>query len=80
MNAAVISTLGIDVKTADKRRLITRLKGLVSTVRVEDGGVYHEDPAYSLVWVTTHKTEQEMDDWLYKSGLDFIGVFERKMK
>ena len=80
MNAAVISTLGIDVKTADKRRLITRLKGLVSTVRVEDGGVYHEDPSYTQVWLTTHKTEKEVEDWLYKSGLDYVGTFERTME
>ena len=71
--------LGIDVRTKDKKRLIARLKGLVSTVSVEDGGAYYEDLSYSQVWLTTHKTEKELDDWLYKTrGIEYVGTFTRK--
>ncbi len=70
---------GIDVRTKDKRVLIARLKGLVSTVRVSDGGVYREDASYSQVHITTNKSEKELDDWLYSTkGIEYVGVFERK--
>lgn len=71
--------LGIDVRTKDKKKLITRLRGLVSTVSVDDGGEYREDQSYSQVWLTTHKTEKELDEWLYKTrGIEYIGTFTRK--
>ena len=70
--------LGIDVRTTDKKRLITRLKGLVSTVSVQDGGQYREDLSYSQVHITTNKTMRQLDDWLYKTkGIDYVGTFER---
>ena len=74
--------IGIDVRTKCKDRLITRLRGLVSTACVTDGGVYHEDASYSQVWLDTSKTEAEVDDWLYKlrpsSGIEYVGTFTRK--
>jgi len=75
----VIYHLGIDVLTKDKRVLIARLRGLVSTIEVRDGGEYREDAHYSQVWLTTHKTEAELDAWLYKTkGIEYVGTFERK--
>lgn len=79
MNTVVINALGIDVRTEDKHMLIARLQGLVSTVRLEDGGLYREDPNYSQVWVWTHKDIEALDDWLYKTkGIEYVGTFERK--
>lgn len=70
---------GIDVLTKDKRKLMTRLRGLVSTVSVADGGEYREDSIYSQVWLTTNKTETQLDAWLYKTkGIEYVGVFKRE--
>lgn len=70
---------GIDVLTKDKRKLMTRLRGLVSTVSVADGGEYREDSSYSQVWLTTNKTETQIDAWLYKTkGIEYVGVFKRE--
>lgn len=70
---------GIDVLTKDKRKLMTRLRGLVSTVSVADGGEYREDSIYSQVWLTTNKTETQIDAWLYKTkGIEYVGVFKRE--
>lgn len=74
-----MNKLGIDVRTKDKARLMARLRGLVSTVSVQDGGTYHEDPSYSQVWLDTSKTEGELDAWLYGTkGIEYVGTFERK--
>lgn len=70
--------LGIDVTTKDKSPLVVRLRTLVSTIVVTDGGAYREDPAYSQVFISTHLTEQKLEDWLYASGLEYVGVFSRK--
>lgn len=74
-----VNHLGIDVRTKDKNKLVARLRSLVSTVSVEDGGLYHEDLTYSQVWVTTHKSMKELDDWLYTlKGIEYIGTWERE--
>lgn len=78
-----IHSLGIDVLTASKDKVITRLKALKSTVSVSDGGEYHEDPCYSQVHIETTMSEGKMDDWLYGDFVhhkDYVGVFERKEK
>jgi len=70
--------LGIDVMTKTKAAMIRRLKALKSTVSVRDGGVYRECPGYSQVHVETTKSEDELDQWLYKNchhHFDFVGVF-----
>lgn len=72
---------GIDVYTKDKAKLMTRLKGLVSTVTVTvaDGGEYRADRSYSQVWLTTNKTEAQLDAWLYKTkGIEYVGIFKRE--
>ena len=70
---------GIDVYTKDKAKLITRLKGLVTTITATDGGAYREDKNLSQVHLTTNKTEAQLDAWLYKTkGIEYVGIFERK--
>jgi len=62
-----IHTLGIDVMTEHKDIVIAYLAALKSTVSVRDGGVYRECPGYSQVHVETTKSEDELDQWLYKN-------------
>ena len=64
--------LGIDVETKGKREIIRRLKRLISTIDVGDGGEYREDRAYSQVHITTEKTEDELDYWLWKNNLNYV--------
>lgn len=69
--------LGIDVRTKDAQRLMRRLGRLKSTSYTEFCGVYHADPNYAIVSVTTSMTESELDDWLWrtKHGCDYVGCF-----
>lgn len=68
----------IDCTTADKAKLVRRLAALKSTVEARDGGEYREDRTLSQVHVTSSKTEEELDDWLYSTkGIDYLGVVER---
>lgn len=72
-------SLIIDVATKDKKKLMRRLRALKSTMSCEDGGEYHEERYYSQVHLETALTEQNVDDWLYKTkGFDYVGVTERK--
>lgn len=66
----------IDIKTRDKRKALTRLNALKSTVLASDGGEYHQDRSYSQILIETSKTEEELENWLYKSNLDYVGVFQ----
>jgi len=68
--------LGIDVSTDDQSLLIVELSEQPEVYSVRDGGVYREDVTYSQVIVETSWTEDELDDWLYKStSADYVGVF-----
>ena len=67
----------IDVRTPAVNYLIRRLKRLKWVVSVEDGGKYNYDLTYSQVWLSTEKTEDEIDHWLWKySHCDYVGVIE----
>tara|TARA_R110001632_G_scaffold209447_1_gene334186 strand:- start:235 stop:483 length:249 start_codon:yes stop_codon:yes gene_type:complete len=72
------NTLGIDVVTRDAPKLLKRLEKLVTTMYVEDGGMYHADQSYSQIHITTTKTADELDNWLYtvNHGCDYVGTFE----
>lgn len=84
-----IFEIGIDVSTGsldaqghmchnnNKTLLINRLMKLVSTVAVSDGGRYTQDEYHSQVWVDTTKTEEELEHWMWKNNLSYVGVFER---
>lgn len=73
-----MTNLIIDIETRDKRKALTRLNALKSTVIALDGGEYHQDRQYSQILLETSKTEDEIDQWLYKSNLAYVGVVERK--
>jgi len=76
----VVFSLGIDVRTKDKKKLITRLARLKSTVSISDGGEYSMDRTYSQIHIDTHMTEEQLDNWLYrvKHGADYQGTFHRR--
>ena len=76
-----IHSLGIDVLTASKDKVITRLKALKSTVSVSDGGVYDEDSDYIRVHIETTRSWGWLDDWMWGEFVqhtDYVTVFERK--
>lgn len=77
-----VNKLGIDIATNDVNYLINRLKNLKSTKAITDGGRYHQDRSYSQILIDTVWSENELDDWLYKTKfnryVDYVGVFERK--
>lgn len=79
MTTITTYNLGIDVETRDVNRLISRLAKLKSTIIIENGGAYHADKSYSQVHITTTMTEDELDDWLYRTKHDceYVGTFER---
>lgn len=72
-------SLGIDVSTKDIKKLLSKLRALKSTVSACDGGMYHEDRAYSQVHIRTTMTEAQLDHWLWTTqhGADYFGVFAR---
>ena len=78
MSEKYVYELGIDVETKHKRKLITRLRSLKTTVMVEDGGEYREDRHISQVHIDTTWNESQLDDWLYRTkGIEYIGTFMR---
>lgn len=68
----------IDVSTKSKGLLISQLKRLKWVDEVQDGGIYHACRGYSQVHLTTDKSEDFIDDWLYNKSwkVDYIGVVE----
>ncbi len=72
-----MNQFGIDVQTKDARKLVRTLVRLKTTVSGELGGMYHQDRAYSQIFVDTVWTEEKLDDWLYstKHGCDYVGIF-----
>lgn len=69
---------GIDVRTKSLNNLLRRLERLVSTDSVENGGMYHMDKSYSQILVTTSKTEDELDHWLWSlkgPNTNYVGIF-----
>lgn len=72
-----MNNLLIDVATKDAGKLISRLKRLKSTAHVWSAGQYRMDSSYTLIHIDTTKTEDQLDDWLYKSGLDYVGACTR---
>ena len=76
-----VNKLGIDVATADKAIIMTKLKRLTSTKSVTDGGEYREDREISQIHIDSILTEDDLDDWLYKAlfprQVEIHGVFER---
>lgn len=71
-----INNFGIDVQTEDVKKLIGKLNRLTTTVDIGNAGMYHQDKGYSIVWINTKLTKDELEDWLYNySHCNYVGVF-----
>lgn len=69
---------GVDMRTADAKQLIRRLKRLRDVKDAVLQGVYHQDVSYCQVYVTVDSMPMEwLEDWLYNvnHGCDYVGVF-----
>lgn len=66
----------IDMRTKDQNKTIAALRMLKTTLDVQDGGMYHQDNSYSQIWLESVLTEDQIDDWLYRRGFDYVGVVE----
>ena len=75
-----MNKLGIDCKTKGKNDLIRALRQLKTTYSVDDCGAYQADKSLSMLYIDTEWTEEEMDNWLYKTKVpcDYIGTFKRE--
>lgn len=71
--------LGIDVKTADARKLMAALSRRKSTLSVSGPFPYREDTSLAQIHVETTMDERTLDGWLWatKHGAEYVGVFER---
>jgi hypothetical protein len=71
-----LNTFGIDTYTKGCKSLVRRLNSLKTTGIAEQGGVYREEPSLCQVIVSTTWTEDQLDDWLWRTkGIDYIGIF-----
>ncbi len=69
----------IDIESHDAKKLKRRLVGLKSTNEILSMAPYHYDTDFTMIVIDTNKTEDEMDEWLYKySNVDYVGVCTRK--
>lgn len=66
----------VDVETHDANNIMCRIARLASTESVESLGAYWTDTSYTLLLVHTTKTEDELDDWLWRYGFDYVGVVQ----
>lgn len=64
----------IDTETKGHNLIIRRLSRLKSTVLVTDNGQYINCPECSQLNVESTLSEKELDNWLWRNNLDYIGV------
>ena len=68
----------IDCYTSDKKTISRRLRRLVKTVFVLDGGVYWQDVSLSQIHLDSNDTEENIEKWLWKNNFNYIGVVARE--
>lgn len=77
-----VNGFGIDIPTAYKEVVISKLAKLVTTLSIRDGGIYEPIPEYSSVWVKTLLSEKELGKWLEETSFpeecEIIGTFEKE--
>ena len=71
-----MNKLIVDTNTSGHREILRRLARLVSTNYLTDNGSYTNCPECSQLSVETTMTEMELDNWLWKNRLDYIGVVQ----
>lgn len=67
----------VDVETSGKKQIINRLSKLKSTSLVMDNGVYWQDTIYSQVLIDSNMSEDQLDHYLWKNNLAYVGVISQ---
>jgi hypothetical protein len=67
-------TFLVDTKTSGHKLIIRRLKRLVSTLDITDNGQYVHCSECSMLTVDTSLTETQLEHWLWKNNLEYLGV------
>lgn len=74
--------LGIDVESYGAGLLISKLRRLKTTHNIRNMGRYRHDPSWTMLYIDTELTEEELDEWLYNcsfpDGFINSSVFTRK--
>ena len=69
----------IDIESHDAKKLKRKLERLKSTNEMLCISPYHYDTSYTQIVIDTNKTEEDMDEWLYKySNVDYVGICTQK--
>lgn len=74
LKGAIMPNYIIDTKTKGHKLILRRLNRLKSTISIQDNGQYSYCPYYSQLSVESTLSEDELDNWLWKNNLDYIGV------
>ena len=69
-----MTDLIIDIPTADAKRTAARLARLKSTLAMLAPAKYYQDLTCSQIRLTTTKTLEETETWLWKYSFDYLGV------
>ena len=64
----------IDTNTKGHKLIVRRLSRLKSTIFVTDNGQYNNCLECSQLSVESTLSEDDLDNWLWKNNLDYIGV------
>ena len=66
----------IDASTRQVRTLLGRLRKKKGIEACNFGGVYHEDKSLCQLHLLSSLSEDQIEEWLYKSNLHYLGVTE----
>ena len=75
-----INAFLIDTHTDSHREVIEAVSELEETVHVDDDGRYNFCQECSRIYLESSMSENELDQWLWKSGLEYIGVVETSLR
>ena len=62
-----VNYLGIDIESYIVKEAIRRLQTLSTTVEINNLGMYREDRDWTKLHIKTTFTEEQLDDWFYKT-------------
>lgn len=66
--------LGIDVESRAAGLLMSKLRRESATMNIRNMGKYTEDLSWTMIYVDTTMTEEELDTWLYSCSYPDGGV------
>ena len=67
----------LDLPTGSVKHVRRTLLKLSTTLQVDEGAPYHQDPLISQLRIQTLWTKEKLEAWCYNTkGVDYIGVAE----